>query len=77
MAICDTCGNDYDKAFEVLKDGKRWTFDSLECAAHRLAPACTRCGVRILGHGHEAGGVFYCARHCAELAGAEGLRDRV
>jgi hypothetical protein len=22
MAICDMCGNDYDKAFQVTKDGE-------------------------------------------------------
>ena len=34
MAICDTCGNDYDKAFSVtFADGRSATFDSVECAA--------------------------------------------
>ena len=51
MAICDSCGNDYDKAFKVMKDGKTFTFDSFECAIHRLAPSCAKCGVRIVGHG--------------------------
>ena len=33
MARCDCCGNDYDKAFVVEMDGKRYTFDSFECSA--------------------------------------------
>ncbi len=28
MARCETCGNDYDKSFEVVKDGASHTFDS-------------------------------------------------
>jgi len=51
MAICETCGNDYDKAFQVIQSGKTHTFDSFECAIHALAPTCTHCGIRIVGHG--------------------------
>jgi hypothetical protein len=29
MAICDVCGNEYDKAFQVTQAGKTMTFDSL------------------------------------------------
>jgi hypothetical protein len=76
MAICDSCGNDYDKAFKVLKDGKTFTFDSFECAIHRLAPSCAACGVRIVGHGLEHNGTFYCCDHCAEHQGVKELRDR-
>jgi hypothetical protein len=76
MARCDSCGNDYDKAFKVLKDGKTFTFDSFECAIHRLAPSCAACGVRIVGHGLEHNGTFYCCDHCAEHQGIEELRDR-
>ena len=28
MAKCETCGNDYDKAFQVTMNGKSHTFDS-------------------------------------------------
>jgi hypothetical protein len=31
MAKCETCGNEYDKAFEVIIAGKNHTFDSFEC----------------------------------------------
>ena len=37
---CETCGNHYDKAFEVVLDGQRHVFDSFECAIERVAPRC-------------------------------------
>ena len=77
MPRCETCGNDYDKAFQVVVAGKSHTFDSFECAIHKLAPTCKHCGCRIIGHGLEANGTFYCCDHCAEKAGVKGLRDRV
>ena len=40
MAICDTCGNDYDKAFTLTQGDRTGTFDSFECAAHAMAPTC-------------------------------------
>jgi hypothetical protein len=76
MPICETCGNDYDKAFEVVMAGASHTFDSFECAIQALAPTCPHCGTRIIGHGVEqAGAIYYCA-HCAEAEGADKLRDR-
>lgn len=77
MAKCDVCGNDYDKAFQVTKQGKTNTFDSFECAIQMLAPTCSHCKCRIIGHGVEADGVFYCCAHCAKHAGVKGLDDRV
>lgn len=76
MAVCDTCGNDYDKAFTVSRDGRSWTFDSIECAAHELAPICAHCGCRVLGHGAEAGGRTFCCAHCAARSGHASLVDR-
>ncbi|HUO82529.1 MAG TPA: hypothetical protein VM616_06695 [Gammaproteobacteria bacterium] len=76
MAVCEVCGNDYDKTFEVVMDGRTHVFDSFECALHELAPTCQQCGVRIVGHGLEAGGIFFCCNHCAEGHGVEELRDR-
>lgn len=76
MAVCETCGNDYDKAFTVTLQGATHTFDSFECAIHKLAPTCANCGVRIAGHGLEADGTMYCCAHCAERAGTADLRDR-
>jgi hypothetical protein len=77
MAQCEVCGNEYDKAFDVTRDGETHTFDSFECAIHALAPTCDHCGIRIIGHGIEAGGAMYCCAHCAEASGVAGARDRV
>jgi hypothetical protein len=77
MAICDVCGNDYDKSFEVHLGGAVKTFDSFECAIHLLAPRCTHCKCRIIGHGVEADGVMYCCVHCASKSGVTELQDRV
>ncbi len=70
MPRCEVCRNDYDRAFEVVMAGERHVFDSFECAIHALAPACAHCGCRIVGHGLEAGGVYYCCSHCKERGAA-------
>ena len=76
MARCETCGNDYDKAFQVVMDGRTHAFDSFECAIHALAPTCAHCGCRVIGHGSEHDGTFFCCAHCATQAGVQGLDDR-
>jgi hypothetical protein len=76
MAVCEVCGNDYDKSFDVTLDGARHTFESFECAIHALAPQCSHCGCRIVGHGMESDGQMYCCAHCAEHSGAVGMKDR-
>jgi nitrite reductase/ring-hydroxylating ferredoxin subunit len=76
MTKCETCGNEYDKAFTVTLGGETHTFDSFEWAIHRLAPQCAHCECRILGHGVEAGDQIYCCAHCASHAGETGPRDR-
>lgn len=68
MAKCETCGNDYAKAFQVTLDGKTHTFDCFECAIEMLAPACAHCGCSIIGHGVEQGGDLFCCAHCARQA---------
>ena len=78
MPVCDTCGNDYARAFTVTAaSGETHTFDSFECAIHALAPTCAQCGVRVVGHGLEAGDAVYCCAHCAERDGVTGLKDSV
>ena len=77
MASCEVCGNDYDKAFQVVMGGRTHTFDAFECAMHALAPTCDHCHCRIIGHGIEAGSKMYCCASCAKMAGASGARDRV
>jgi hypothetical protein len=77
MAVCEVCGNDYDKSFEVHRAGEVHTFDSFECAIHLLAPTCEHCGCRIIGHGIESPDAFYCCASCAERSGVKGVEDRV
>jgi phage terminase large subunit GpA-like protein len=76
MPRCDTCGNDYDKAFRVSMPDRSGTFDSFECAIQALAPICSHCECRILGHGVEAGDRIFCCAHCAKEAGVTSVSDR-
>ncbi|HXK60345.1 MAG TPA: hypothetical protein PLP42_10680 [Acidobacteriota bacterium] len=77
MATCEVCGNEYDKSFEVRAAGRSHIFDSFECAIHALAPICDHCGCKIIGHGIEADGAFFCCASCAKKAGVAQARDRV
>lgn len=78
MVTCATCGNDYDRCFEVTTaSGEHLAFDSIECAATRIAPICINCGTRILGHGVENEEHMFCSAHCAHLVGVTGVSDRV
>ncbi|MFO0891930.1 MAG: hypothetical protein U0790_22695 [Isosphaeraceae bacterium] len=76
MARCDVCGNDYDKAFTIRANGREYTFDAFECAIHALAPSCTHCGCKIVGHGVEQDGKFFCCANCARHKGATAVADR-
>jgi hypothetical protein len=75
MARCDVCGNDYQKAFQVEMAGRTYTFDSFECAIHKLAPTCAHCDCRIIGHGIEADDTYNCCAHCARKAGVTAVAD--
>ena len=77
MAVCDHCGNDYDKSFELTTvDGATGTFDSFECAIAAVAPRCNHCDCAIIGHGVEADGNMFCCAHCARSDGVKSLHDR-
>ncbi len=65
MAVCEVCGNDYAMSFEVVAQGATHTFDSFECAIHRMAPNSEHCCVKVEGHGVVVDGHFYCCAHCA------------
>ena len=69
-AQCETCGNTYEKAFHVSLDGQTHVFDCFECAIEALAPRCTHCHCRVIGHGVERRGSIYCCRHCADATSA-------
>ncbi|HEV8449008.1 MAG TPA: hypothetical protein VGQ44_19385 [Gemmatimonadaceae bacterium] len=75
MAICEVCGNDYEMSFQVVTAGQAHTFDSFECAIQKLAPVCEHCGCKVIGHGVEADGSFYCCAHCAHSEGADAIVD--
>lgn len=77
MSKCDVCGNDYDKAFTLRQGEREGIFDSFECAIHAFAPECAHCGCRIIGHGVESDGRFFCCAHCAGRMGVKGAADRV
>jgi hypothetical protein len=81
MGTCEVCGNQYDLAFEVkTADGAVHVFDCFECAVHRMAPECEHCGCKIIGHGVNVEGSFYCCAHCARSANREvgsQIRDSV
>lgn len=78
MARCETCGNEYDKAFTVVTSaGDRHTFDAFECAIFALAPRCAHCGVTIVGHGVESDQAIFCCAHCAQQEGVHEAADRV
>ena len=73
---CEVCRNDYDKAFQIIIQGRTHTFDSFECAIEALAPRCAHCHVRILGHGMETGSQTFCSASCASAEGVREMRDR-
>lgn len=73
---CECCGNEYDKPLEIVVNGISHFYDSFECAIHKLAPRCEHCGCTIIGHGVEAGGVFFCCAHCADKQGVTSIVDR-
>jgi hypothetical protein len=78
MAVCDVCGNHYDHTFEVVTSGgQRYVFDSIECAAHRIAPRCANCGCTILGHGVEQDDTVFCCADCARHSGVVGATDHI
>jgi hypothetical protein len=77
MAQCMTCGNNYERIMEVTLDGRSYTFDCFECAIHELAPLCSACGCRILGHGVQSAEQMFCSAHCARQHGVEGITTHV
>jgi hypothetical protein len=78
MAKCDVCGNEYDKAFQIVTAQGSETFDSFECArpSMRSHPPALIVPCRIIGHGIEARGAFYCCAHCAKASDVSGVGDR-
>ena len=67
MAKCFVCGNHYDKSFTVSRNGEELDFDCFECAIHAMAPTCSHCGCKVIGHAVEHDAKIYCCEHCARL----------
>ena len=76
MGKCVTCGNEYDRSFDITMSGKTQTFDSFEWAITLLAPRCNHCSAVIIGHGVQSGDKIFCCANCAHTAGESGLEDR-
>lgn len=77
LRTCDTCGNEYWMAFEVrVVSGETYHFDCFECAVQKLAPRCEHCDCRVIGHGVEVSGRFFCCAHCARQSGGIGREIR-
>lgn len=77
MPRCEVCGNDYDKTFEIERNGIVHSFDCFECAIQALAPVCGHCGCRVIGHGVEVKGRIFCCASCAAREGIHGFTDRM
>jgi hypothetical protein len=80
MKTCDTCGNSYDKTFDITRGEATGTFDSFECAIQAMAPRCGHCQCVVIGHGVEVNGAIFCCAHCAremDLSQADDIVDRV
>jgi hypothetical protein len=77
MGRCNSCGNEYEGTFEVMFDGKTYTFDCFECAIHQLAPRCGSCETRILGHGVQFNDRLFCSSHCARAMGIHSLETHI
>lgn len=76
MAECEVCKNDYDKAIIVEAAGVRHTFDSFECAIQAMAPICEHCQCKVIGHGVEVEGHFFCCASCARRITSADVKDR-
>lgn len=74
-STCENCGNTYDKSFQILMGNREYSFDCFECAINMLAPKCTHCQTKIIGHGVEKDERFYCCAHCAKARGVYALQD--
>lgn len=73
MGTCTVCGNQSTRTFDIMYGGGILTFDSFQCAIHRLAPMCSHCDCLILGHIVESEAAIYCCALCAQSALAKAI----
>ena len=76
MPVCEVCGNDYDKAFEVrARVGHTSSIASSAPSTHwRLPVPIAAAGSSGMA---SANGRIFCCAHCAGQEGVPELRDRV
>ena len=72
MTKCETCGNQNNDLFEVIKDGISKKFDTFECAIKSMAAPCENCGCLITGLQKISDEKAYCCDVCHQqsLSGA-------
>ena len=75
MALCETCGNEYDKAFRVVTVTRRIPLIVWRAPFRRLPPV-TIVGAESLAMGVEADGAMFCCAHCASKQGVTTVHDR-
>jgi hypothetical protein len=75
MPQCEVCGNDYDKAFQVIVAGTTHTFDSPECAIRAVDPPAPTAAAGSSGTSWRATAHRRCV-NCAKHEGDDRLVDR-
>ena len=73
---CASCGNEYEHSIAITQNGRTDYFDCFECAIHLLAPQCSSCGLKVIGHGVEVDNNIFCSAHCAREKVKIGVSDR-
>jgi hypothetical protein len=66
VAICEVCGNEYDRPFQVWRNGRLMKFDRVDCAIQVMRPACAFCGAHEMSRGIEVDGEMFCSLGCAD-----------
>ena len=59
---CEVCGNQYDKAFEVIAAGAHHVFDSFECAIQSWRRTASSAAATSSGTGSRPAGGSTAAR---------------
>ena len=73
-----TQGDTWEELRRQVRDAvKEYFFDSFECAVSMLAPECTHCKTKIIGHGLESAGMIFCCANCANHSGIFGFKDNI
>ena len=71
MSKCETCGNQDNDLFEVIKDGVSKKFDTFECAIKSMAAPCENCGCLITGTQKVSNDKAYCCDACQRQSVSE------